>query len=56
MADIKNNEVQPEEQTEGKGAEFMGDAPGAKIQSCVPTLKTDKKEVNISIPMAPPKK
>ena len=40
----------------GEDAEFMGDAPGADKQSCVPTLKVEKKAVNVFVPPAPKKK
>ena len=40
----------------GEDAEFMGDAPGADIQSCVPTLKIEKKEVSTFVPPAPGRK
>ena len=42
------------EEVEGHDAAFMGDAPGAKVQSCVPTLKVAAEEqVNTFIPMPP---
>lgn len=49
----KKESVSTETDASGSDAEFMGDAPGAKIQSCVPTLKvksTESKET----PFVPP--
>ena len=53
MVDEKKEEGKTEE-VEGHDAAFMGDAPGAKIQSCVPTLKVGTEEkVSTTIPMPP---
>lgn len=50
--DVKDEEKK--EEVEGHDAAFMGDAPGAKVQSCVPTLKVGSEEkVNTAIPMPP---
>ena len=38
---------------EGSSAEFMGDAPGAKVQSCVPTLKVQASDSKKQ-PFVPP--
>ena len=45
--------AQQQEASEG-AAEFMGDAPGAAVQSCVPTIKakTEQKKV-VFVPPAP---
>lgn len=53
MSDEAKEEKKTEE-VEGHDAAFMGDAPGAKIQSCVPTLKVGSEEkVNTAIPLPP---
>ncbi len=53
MAEEKEEKVTIEE-VEGHDAAFMGDAPGAKVQSCVPTLKVGAEEkVNTAIPLPP---
>lgn len=39
---------------EGHDAAFMGDAPGADKQSCIPTLKVGQEaKININIPLPP---
>ena len=41
------------EPSAGSSADFMGDAPGAKVQSCVPTLKVQSSETKKK-PFVPP--
>lgn len=56
MTEEKKLDEEIEEQAEGESAEFMGDAPGAKVQSCVPTLKMEKSEEVKTFVPAPPKR